>query len=228
MSHAIEAQNLSFAFEDGHVVLHDLSFTVELGERVAILGGNGAGKSTLLWCLAGILRPRGHLRILGENAVKAREHLGLVFQNPEDQLFMPTLLEDLLLPQLNRGTPQADAEEKARELLRAVGLLDHANRPAHKLSIGQRKRAAIAMAMAAGPEILMMDEPTAELDRSAVRELQALLPAVKTTLLIVTHDLAFATRVTQRALVLSSGKLVWEGHPHEFLRQESLLLHTGL
>ncbi len=156
---AIEVTGLSFAFDPGRDVLTELSFRINPGERVAILGGNGAGKSTLVWCLAGILPARGEVRIFGEKPASAKGLLGLVFQNPDDQLFMPSIQEDLILPLINRGVREGEAANKARGVLDRVGLLDLANRPASKLSFGQRKRAAIAAALISRPEILLLDEP---------------------------------------------------------------------
>jgi len=205
---AIEVAGLSFAFETGRDVLADLSFRINPGERIAILGGNGAGKSTLVWCLADILPARGEVRIFGEKPASARSRLGVVFQNPEDQLFMPSIQEDLILPLVNRGISEEEALEKARGLLDRVGLLDLAIRPAAKLSFGQRKRAAIVATLISGPEILLLDEPTAELDGRSVRELRVLLASLHCTLILVTHDLGFARDLTDRALLLSSGRLL--------------------
>jgi len=223
---AIETIGLSFAFESGRDVLADITFRISQGERVAILGGNGAGKSTLVWCLAGILRPRGKVHIFGQSPVSAKGRLGLVFQNPEDQLFMPSIQEDLILPLVNRGASEEDAADKALSLLDRVGLLELANRPASKLSFGQRKRAAIAAALISNPEILLLDEPTAELDGRSVRELRALLASLRCTLVLVTHDLAFARDLTDRALLLSSGRLLTDSATEPI--PDNLLESTGI
>ncbi len=223
---AIEVTGLSFAFDPGHDVLTDLSFCIDPGERIAILGGNGAGKSTLVWCLAGILRPQGNVRIFGKKPASTKGRLGVVFQNPEDQLFMPSILEDLILPLINRGILEEEAANKARGLLDKVGLLDLANRPASKLSFGQRKRAAIAAALISNPEILLLDEPTAELDGRSVRELRALLASLRCTLVLVTHDLGFARDLTDRALLLFSGRLLADCSTKSI--PDNLLESTGI
>jgi len=223
MSAAIEVANLSFAFERGHDVLTDVTFRIEPGERVSILGGNGAGKSTLVWCLGGILRPRGELRIFGQSPHIARGRIGLVFQNPEDQLFMPSIHEDLTLPLINRGVSEDQAANHARHVLEKVGLLDLAERPASKLSFGQRKRAAIAAVLVSSPDILILDEPTAELDGRSVRELQDLLATLTCTLVLVTHHVSFACELTTRTMVLSSGKMVVDGATQSICASENLL-----
>jgi cobalt/nickel transport system ATP-binding protein len=205
---AIEAVHLSFAFEHGCDVLSDINLQIASGERVSILGGNGAGKSTLVWCLAGVLRPQGELRILGQSAKAARGRVGLVFQNPEDQLFMPSIEEDLKLPLLNRGADEKEAAQLAESALQQVGLLEHAVRPASMLSYGQRKRAAIAAVLVSKPDILILDEPTAELDGRSIRELQELLAILSCTLVLVTHDVAFARRLTARSILLKSGRVI--------------------
>jgi cobalt/nickel transport system ATP-binding protein len=228
MTPAIEADNLSFAFDRGRNVLNCISFQVDTGERVAILGGNGAGKSTLVWCLAGLLRPQGTLRILGRCVSKARSQVGLVFQNPEDQLFMPSIVEDLVLPQVNRGSTQHEAKTNALSLLDQVGLRDCDQRPASKLSFGQRKRAAIAATLVTGPEILILDEPTAELDGRSIRELQGTLRGITATLVVVTHDLRFAAATSTRALVLLDGKVAWDGSTASALAQTTLLESAGV
>lgn len=228
MTPAIEAHSLSFAFERGHNVLNEINLRVDPGERLAILGGNGAGKSTLVWCLAGLLPHRGILRILGQSSSEAREKIGLVFQNPEDQLFMPSIEEDLVLPQVNRSISQHEAKKNALRLLDQVGLRGCGQRPASKLSFGQRKRAAIAATLVTGPEILILDEPTAELDGRAIRELQETLLKLSATLVIVTHDLSFAAATSTRALVLLDGKIAWDGATASALAQTALLESAGI
>ncbi len=228
MSAAIEAAHLSFAFERGHDVLSDISFQIAPGERVSILGGNGAGKSTLVWCLAGLLRPRGEIRILGQSAKSARGQVGLVFQNPEDQLFMPSIYEDLVLPQINRGTNAAAAAEYAEELLARVSLREQASRPASRLSFGQRKRAAIAAALVNKPEVLILDEPTAELDGRAVRELKGTLTDTPGTLVVVTHDLQFAADVTQRCILISAGQVFSDKPTPAVIADQEMLHQVGL
>jgi len=229
MTPAIEVKHLSYAYDGGQDVLRDLSFTIEPGERVAILGGNGAGKSTLVWLLAGLLDGKGDVLISGEAASASQGKVGLVFQNPEDQLFMPSIREDLILPLVNRGMGEKAATVKAQALLQTVGLENYGDRPAAKLSSGQRKRAAIAAALILEPEILILDEPTAELDGRGVRELKETLSSISSTLLVVTHDLAFARDVTDRAILLSSrGRSLYDGKTSALLSDYYLLTQAGV
>lgn len=223
MSTAIEATHLSFAFEQGNNVLTDVSFRIEEGERVGILGGNGAGKSTLVWCLAGLLRPQGELRIFGEKPSPARGRVGLVFQNPEDQLFMPSIEEDIMLPLVNRGINEQEAAAESQQILRTVDLLECAGRPASKLSYGQRKRAAIASVLVTRPEILILDEPTAELDGRAVGELKTLLAGLTCTLVLVTHDVTFAQSLTRKIILLAKGKIAANGPTEAICNSHKLL-----
>ena len=209
--HALEVENLRFSYPGGPEILHGVSFAIESGERVCILGANGAGKSTLAWCLSGILKGTGVIRVFGENARALRTKMGVVFQNPEDQLFMPTLLQDLTLPLINKGMERERAETKARTILRDAELEHCASKPASQLSLGQRKRAAIAAALITEPEILLLDEPTAELDSRATRMLCESLLRLQKTILAVTHDMDFIRRVASQVLVLREGCILASG-----------------
>ncbi len=221
---SVEVSGLTFAY-DGRRVLDDISFCMGPEESVAIMGANGAGKSTLLWCVLGLLKARGAVRLFGEKpGRKALARCGVVFQNPEDQLFMPSVLEDVALAPANRGLPR----DRAMEALRRVGLERSAAEPASRLSLGQRKRAAIAVALAACPDLLVLDEPTAELDGRSARELAATLCALPVAKLIASHDLAFVRRVATRALVLDAGKIVADAAAATVLADESLLERAGL
>ena len=158
MRPALEVEDLTFGFHPGQPVLRGVSFCVWEGECLGIIGANGAGKSTLLWCLLGLLREQGGVRIFGEKARKNHwGRIGFVFQNPEDQLFMPKLIEDITLPLVNRGVPAGVARERALAALETMGLREAALRPAGELSLGQRKRAAIAAALAPSPDLLILD-----------------------------------------------------------------------
>ncbi len=188
-------ENLRFSCPGGPEILHGVSFAIECGERACILGANGTGKSTFAWCLSGILKGTGTIRVLGENARVLRAKRGVVFQNPEDQLFMPTLLQDLTLPLIDKGMERERAEVKARAVLLEAELEHCAFKPASQLSLGQRKRAAIAAALITDPEILLLDEPTAELDSRATRMLCESLLRLQKSILAVTHDMDFIRRV---------------------------------
>lgn len=228
MTPAVEAENLSFGFQPGRLILREICFRVEAGERVAIVGANGAGKSTLLWCLLGLHRFQGQVRLLGLPPAEARGRVGVVFQNSEDQLFMPAILEDAALALYNRGWSRAEALERARATLAAMGLAAQAQWPARHLSLGQRKRAAIAAALAARPELLVMDEPTAELDGRAVRQLRAALERLELTLLIAGHHVEFLRQTTTRAIVLEGGLVLADGPTPEVLGDAALLERAGL
>ena len=221
MKPVLEVENLSFGFERERPVLRGVSFSVVEGECVGIVGANGAGKSTLLWCLLGLLKASGKVRLLSKR-------VGVVFQNPEDQLFMPSLLEDVALALVNRGVPAADARQTAVAALGRVGLAQAATRPAAQLSLGERKRASIAAALAVSPELLLLDEPTAELDGRAVRQLAGVLAGLPVARLITSHHLEFLRGLASRILVLSEGRIVAEGPAGEILGDAALLEGAGL
>jgi cobalt/nickel transport system ATP-binding protein len=224
----LEVEGLSFGF-GSRAVLRDVSFSVLESEAVGIVGANGAGKSTLLWCLLGLLHAEGCIRLFGgkpERASLAR--MGVVFQNPEDQLFMPALLEDLTLPLLNRGVPPPTARQRALSALAQAGLEQYASEPATHLSLGQRKRAAIALALTAAPDLLVLDEPTAELDGRSVRQLSVWLSEIPVARVIASHHLEFLREVTSRLLVLGEGCLIANGPTSSILSDKSLLCRAGL
>jgi cobalt/nickel transport system ATP-binding protein len=229
MKPIVEVEALAFAFDSGRPVLQDISFSISEGECVGIVGANGAGKSTLLWCLLGLLEARGSVRFFGEKLRKATlGRIGVVFQNPEDQLFMPRLIDDISLPLLNRGSEEPAATERALKALDQVSLRAAAERPAAQLSLGERKRAAIAAALAGEPELLLLDEPTAELDGRAVRQLSALLRELPLARLIASHDLAFLKGLADRVLVLCDGRITADGAAHQILSDQALLDRAGL
>jgi cobalt/nickel transport system ATP-binding protein len=225
----LEAREVGFAFNRRSVVLRGVSFCVFPGERLGVLGPNGAGKSTLLWRLLALYQGPGEVKLFGEPVgAAALARLGVVFQNPEDTLFMPSLEADLVLPLINRGVDKERARARAQEALRKVGLHDHAGRSAASLSLGERKRAAIAAAIVTEPELLILDEPTAELDGRAARLLADTVIAMGVTTLVTTHDLHFLARVATRVLVLVQGAIVAEGLPAEILSDTGRLEAWGL
>ncbi len=229
MKPVLEVERLSFAYDARQPVLRDISFAVSEGECVGILGANGAGKSTLLWCLLGLLRSLGQVRWFGQPPTRtARRRVGVVFQNPEDQLFMPTISNDVALALVNRGLAAEEARERALAALAQAGLARVAGRAASQLSLGERKRAAIAAALACSPEALLLDEPTAELDPRAVRQLTALLHQLPVARLIASHHLDFLQGLCTRLLVLSEGRLIAEGPVADVLGDVALLDGAGL
>jgi cobalt/nickel transport system ATP-binding protein len=212
MTNAVDVRDLEFGFQPGRLTLRGISFTVSAGESVGIVGANGAGKSTLLWCLLGLRKARGEIRLFGEKlSRRVLARVGVVFQNPEDMLFMPRLIDDISLPLLNCGADRATAYEKARAALRRAGLEAKEGEPAAHLSLGQRKRAAIAAALVREPELMVLDEPTAELDGRAVRELAESLSSIPGTRLITSHDLGFLQTTCGRLVVLHRGEIVGGG-----------------
>jgi cobalt/nickel transport system ATP-binding protein len=220
----LDVEKLSFSFDPARIVLQDVTFRVVEGECLGIVGGNGAGKSTLLWCLLGLLKASGTIRLFGEKLTKkAMKRVGMVFQNPEDQLFMPTILDDAALPLVNRGQKIGEARETAQLKLEQLGLGELAGRSAMELSIGERKRASIAAVLSTLPELLLLDEPTAELDGRAVRQLAVLLSELSVARIVTSHDTGFLGRIASRLLVLCDGKVIADGPASEVLGDSALL-----
>ena len=209
----IEATGLRYAYPNGVVALDGVDLAINEGERVAIVGPNGAGKTTLMLRLNGLLRGAGELDVAGG--------IGLVFQDPDDQLFMPTVREDVAFGPLNLGLSDVGARVEAA--LDAVRMREHADRAPHQLSLGQKRRVAIATVLAMEPSVLVLDEPSANLDPRTRRELMELLERLDRTLLIVTHDLPLAARLCERAVLLSAGRVVADAPALEVLADEQLL-----
>ncbi len=215
--------------------LSDVSISVTAGEHVAIVGPNGAGKSTLLLHLNGILEPNagslsiGGLDVASENLPEIRRRVGLVFQDPDDQLFMPTLLEDVAFGPLCHGTPSAEAEARARQALESVGLSHvDAHRAAHHLSGGEKRRAALATVLSMDPGVLALDEPSAALDGRGRRQIAEFLRARPQTLLVVTHDVEFAAAICSRVVLIDEGRVAFDGQTAEILQDTKLLINHGL
>lgn len=228
MATVLVVSNLNFRSASENA-LRGISFQIDEGESVGLAGANGSGKSTLLWCIAGLLRGEGKVRLFGGQPAKdCRHRIGMVFQNPEDQLFMPTLAQDLALPLVNRGMSPQDARTSAHDWLDRFGLSRHAGLPATHLSLGQRKRAAVALAMIRSPELLIMDEPTAELDGRAVRQLAVMLNQLGVTRLIASHHLDFLRVTTSRVILLRDGEIRSQGPTADILNDTALLEESGL
>jgi cobalt/nickel transport system ATP-binding protein len=214
MSAAIQIDGLHYTYPDGHVALGGVDLSIAAGERVAILGPNGAGKTTLMLHLNGVLTATtGTVEIAGtpvsrKSLREIRRRVGLVFQDPDDQLFMPTVAQDVAFGPANFGVRGDELAARVREALDIVSLTEHADRsPAH-LSGGQRRRAALATVLACEPEILVFDEPSANLDPVARRELAETLLKLDATMLIVTHDLPYAAQLCDRAVIMDHGVVV--------------------
>ena len=231
MSCAIHARGLTFGYAAGRAVLAGLDLTVEHGERVAVLGPNGAGKTTLMLHLNGLLRGGGELEVAGlpvgpDTLPALRARVGLVFQDPDDQLFMTTVAEDVAFGPRNLGLGEEEVTARTWAALAAVRMQSAAERAPHQLSMGERRRVAIAGVLAMDPRLLVLDEPSANLDPRARRELLDLLETLDRTLLVVTHDLPFAVELCERAVILSGGRIVADGPCEAILEDEDLLAAT--
>jgi len=226
---SLEVTDLSFSYPDGHTALRNVDLHVHHGERVALLGPNGAGKTTLLLHLNGILRPASGtvtvagLEVSDESALEVRRRVGLVFQDPDDQLFMPTVGQDVAFGPANFGVEGTELDTRVGHALDAVSMLDALNRAPHHLSYGERRRVAIATVLAMRPEILVLDEPTSNLDPASRRELIEVLRELPITQLVVTHDLPFALELCPRALVMDEGRIVAGDATVDVLTDESLM-----
>jgi cobalt/nickel transport system ATP-binding protein len=222
-------EDLAFAYPDGHQALFGVDLRLERGERVALLGPNGAGKTTLVLHLNGILRAgRGQVSVAGLPVEKStlraiRQRVGIVFQDPDDQLFMPTVAEDVAFGPRNLGLPEPEVAQRVAAALEQVGMSDFGDRPPHHLSFGQRRRVAVATVLSMDPEILVLDEPSSNLDPAGRRELAEVLQALPVTLLIVTHDLPYALQLCPRSVVLDGGAVVADGPTRDLLADADLL-----
>jgi cobalt/nickel transport system ATP-binding protein len=222
-------RDLLFAYPDGHQALHGVDLRIEPGERVALLGPNGAGKTTLVLHLNGILAPGegtvevGGLPVTKEHVQEIRRRVGIVFQDPDDQLFMPSVREDVAFGPANFGLSGPALAERVDQALAAVGMAEHADRSPLHLSGGQRRRVALATVLACDPEILVLDEPSSNLDPVARRELAEVLLGLGRTMLMVTHDLPYALQLCPRSVVLDDGVVVADGPTRELLADRALL-----
>lgn len=231
---ALAVEDLAFTYPDGRPALEGMSFTVERGARVAVLGPNGAGKTTLVLHLNGVLRPSrgrvlvGGLELAPDTLAEVRRRVGLVFQDPDDQLFMPTVREDVAFGPANLGLRGAELDARVAAALDAVGMADQADRPPHHLSFGQRRRVAVATVLAMDPEILVCDEPTSNLDPASRRELADILRRLPHTVLLVTHDLPYALELCPRSLVMNEGRIVADGATADLLADEDLMAANRL
>jgi cobalt/nickel transport system ATP-binding protein len=233
MHHSVEIEHLSFNYPDGTPALFDVSLQVAGGERVALVGPNGAGKSTLLLHLNGILQGDGAITVAGERLTdtslkRIRALVGVVFQNPDDQLFSPTVFEDVAYGPVYQGLSAEEVKARVAAALGAVHMEGYEQRPSYHLSVGEKKRIAIATTLSMEPEVLAMDEPSAGLDPRARRALINLLRELPQTMLVATHDLALARELLPRMVVMNHGKIVADGATADLLKDEALLVANGL
>ena len=233
MDEVIRVDNLSFIYPDGQSALTDLCLTVRQGEAVALVGPNGAGKSTLMLHLNGILRSNGVVKIFGrqvddKNLRWVRSKVGLVFQSPDDQLFSPTVFDDVAFGPINMGYSEAEVRERVTRALSWVGLTGYEQRSPHHLSIGEKKRTAIATVLSMTPEILVIDEPTSNLDPRSKWSLIGLLGTLPITKIIASHDLELVQALCPRTVVLNHGQVIADGTTSHILADIPLLNAHGL
>jgi len=237
MSNVIEITNLQYRYHDGTVALAGVNLRVAAGECVGLLGPNGSGKSTLLLHLNGILPEKpdggGAVKIMGEvvskqNLEKIRRQVGLVFQDPDDQLFCPLAAEDVAFGPQQLGLSEAEIAGRVRSALAQVGLAGFGRRATHHLSHGEKRRLCLAGVLACDPEILALDEPTSDLDPRGRHEFKALLRQIPATKLMATHDLELVVEMCSRVVVLDRGAVVADGPTRELLNNEELMLAHGL
>jgi cobalt/nickel transport system ATP-binding protein len=231
---ALDIRGLSFAYPDGHRALRDVALRVERGERIALLGPNGAGKTTLVLHLNGVLVPEagtvqvGGMAVERANLKEIRRRVGIVFQDPDDQLFMPSVREDVAFGPANLGLRGDDLDRRVRNALVAVGMEEYADRPPHHLSFGQRRRVAVATVLAMDPDLLVLDEPTSNLDPASRRELADIITSLGLTVVMVTHDLPYALELCPRSVVINHGTIVADGPTSELLADEALMVANRL
>jgi cobalt/nickel transport system ATP-binding protein len=230
----LDVRGLAYAYPDGHQALYGVDLHVHEGERVALLGPNGAGKTTLVLHLNGILiAGAGSVAVSGLPVSKGtvqevRRRVGVVFQDPDDQLFMPTVRDDVAFGPRNLGLGGAALEDRVMTALDKVGMAAFAERPPHHLSFGQRRRVAVATVLAMEPEVLVLDEPSSNLDPASRRELADILRSLDVTVLMVTHDLPYAFELCPRSVVLSDGVIVADGSTYDVLTDEALMARNRL
>jgi len=213
MDKVICIENLSFDYPDKKGVLKNVNLNIEAGENVAIIGRNGAGKSTLLLHMMGILCGNGKIKMFGnelikKNLIEIRKRIGIVFQNPDDQLFMPTIFDDISFGPLNFGFSKEESKKKVKNVLKIVGLEGYDFRKPHYLSLGEKKRAAIATILVLEPEIIIFDEPTLALDPGGCKNIIRFIKSIKSTKIIATHNLEVAIELCNRVILMDNGKIV--------------------
>ncbi|MFQ5645660.1 MAG: energy-coupling factor ABC transporter ATP-binding protein [bacterium] len=229
----INISNLYYKYPDGTAALNGVNLTVRQGESVAVVGHNGAGKSTLLKQLNGVFTGKGKVEIAGlpmcrENLDKIRSRVGIVFQDPDDQLFCPSVYDDVAFGPVNMGLDKAEVEERVNRTLAGLGVAEFSGRPAHHLSFGQKKRVAIATILSMDPEIIVFDEPSSNLDPKNEQALLNIIKKLSSTKIIVSHDLPMLFQLCNRVVVMEKGKINHDLSMREFVQDKELIKEHGL
>ena len=234
MSKYLKINNLSYKYPDGHKALNDINFSIDQGESICVLGPNGAGKTTLILHLNGILGNLtgeievDSLKYTPENIGEIRKTVGVVFQDPDDQLFMPTVLEDVMFGPKNFGYTNEESEKNAVQALKMVGMDDSKDRAPHHLSFGQKRKVAIATVLASKPKLLVLDEPASNLDPASRRDLIEILKNLDISIILVTHDLPMALEICKRSLILNEGTIKEDSLTKAILQNEKLMKENRL
>jgi len=234
MKNYLTVNNLSYSYPDGHIALKDVGFALDEKESLAILGPNGAGKTTLILHLNGILGNLtkeikiSNFEYTDENMANIRKTVGVVFQDPDDQLFMPTVIEDVMFGPKNFGFHEKEAENLAIDALKKVNMIDFLDRPPHHLSYGQKRKVAIASVLASKPKLLVLDEPGSNLDPSSRRELIEILNNLDVSKILVTHDLPMALEICKRSIVLNDGQITRDDDTLNILRDDEFMKNNRL
>ena len=234
MSKYLEIANLTYEYPDGYKALNEISFNLEEGDSLGILGPNGAGKTTLILHLNGILGEMdgsiklNNLEFVEDNLAEIRKTVGVVFQDPDDQLFMPTVLEDVMFGPKNFGFSEEASRENAEEALKMVGMNDYQEKAPHHLSFGQKRKVAIASVLASKPQLLVLDEPSSNLDPSSRRELIDILLSLEISIVLVTHDLPMALEICPKSIVVNSGLITENGKTKDLLTNNKVMKENRL
>ena len=234
MSKYLEISNLTYEYPDGYKALNEISFDLEEGDSLGILGPNGAGKTTLILHLNGILGELdgsiklNNVEFVEDNLAEIRKTVGVVFQDPDDQLFMPTVLEDVMFGPKNFGFSEEASKENAEEALKMVGMNDYQEKAPHHLSFGQKRKVAIASVLASKPQLLVLDEPSSNLDPSSRRELIDILLSLEISIVLVTHDLPMALEICPKSIVVNSGLITENGKTNDLLTNNKVMKENRL
>ena len=232
--HKLEVRNLQFEYPDGQAAIKDMSFTIHHGESIGIIGANGAGKSTLLMLIMGVLFPTagevlvGDVHVTKKTLPMIRQRLGIVFQNPDDQLFMTTVYDDVAFGPRNYKLDENEVESRVNEALNLVGISHLKDRAPYKLSGGEKRSAAIASVLSMQPDVLIMDEPTSGLDPKSRRRVINFLKSYEHTKIITSHDLDMVFETCKRVIVINEGKIAADGSGAEILQNSEMLHSCGL